>query len=33
MYGFPNNVSYACDPSAHLDVPSIGFVYVSVCRK
>ena len=23
----------ACDPSAHLSVPSIGFVYVLVCRK
>ena len=24
---------YACDPSVHLSVPSIGFVYVFVCRK
>ena len=23
----------ACDPSVHLNVPSIGFVYVFVCRK
>ena len=23
----------ACDPSLHLSVPSIGFVYVFVCRK
>ena len=23
----------ACDPSVHLCVPSIGFVYVFVCRK
>ena len=23
----------ACDPSEHLSVPSIGFVYVFVCRK
>ena len=23
----------ACDPSMHLSVPSIGFVYVFVCRK
>ena len=23
----------ACDPSVHLSVPSIGFVYVFVCRK
>ena len=23
---------YACDPSVHLSVPSIGFVYVFVCR-
>ena len=22
-----------CDPSMHLSVPSIGFVYVFVCRK
>ena len=22
-----------CDPSVHLDVPSIGFIYVCVCRK
>ena len=22
-----------CDPSVHLSVPSIGFVYVFVCRK
>ena len=26
-------VCCACDPSAHLSVPSIGFVYVFVCRK
>ena len=26
-------VCWACDPSVHLDVPSIGFVYVCVCRK
>ena len=25
--------SCACDPSVHLSVPSIGFVYVFVCRK
>ena len=24
---------WACDPSVHLDAPSIGFVYVFVCRK
>ena len=23
----------ACDPSVHLSVPSIGFVYVFVCWK
>ena len=23
----------ACDPSVYLRVPSIGFVYVFVCRK
>ena len=23
----------ACDQSVHLSVPSIGFVYVFVCRK
>ena len=23
----------ACDPSVHLSIPSIGFVYVYVCRK
>ena len=23
----------ACDPSVNLSVPSIGFVYVFVCRK
>ena len=23
----------ACDPNVHLNVPSIGFVYVFVCRK
>ena len=23
----------ACDPSVHLCIPSIGFVYVFVCRK
>ena len=26
-------VCCACDPSVHLYVPSIGFVYVCVCRK
>ena len=26
-------VCCACDPSVHLSVPSIGFVYVFVCRK
>ena len=25
MYGLPKNVRGACDPSAHLSVPSIGF--------
>ena len=25
--------SCACDPSVHLSVPSIGFVYVFVCQK
>ena len=25
--------SFACDPSVHLDVLSIGLVYVCVCRK
>ena len=29
MYG----ACRACDPSVHLSVPSIGFVYVFVCRK
>ena len=29
MYGLPKGVCCACDPSVHLDVPSIGFV----CRK
>ena len=24
---------FACDPNVHLSVPSIGFVYVCVCRK
>ena len=24
--------SCACDPSVHLSIPSIGFVYVFVCR-
>ena len=24
---------YACDPSVHLTVPSIGFVYVFACRE
>ena len=29
-----NEYAYcACDPSVHLCVPSIGFVYVFVCRK
>ena len=29
MYGLPKNVRVcACDPSVHLSVPSIGFVYV-----
>ena len=23
----------ACDPSVHLSIPSIGFVYVFACRK
>ena len=23
----------ACDPSMHLSIPSMGFVYVFVCRK
>ena len=23
----------ACDPSVHVSVPSIGFVYVFVCRN
>ena len=26
-------VCCACDPSVNLDVPSIGFVYVCVCRQ
>ena len=26
-------VCCACDPSVHLDVLSIGFVFVCVCRK
>ena len=26
-------VCCACDPSVHLSVSSIGFVYVFVCRK
>ena len=26
-------VCSACDPSVHLSVPSIGFVYVFGCRK
>ena len=31
----PNNecACCTCDPSVHLSVPSIGFVYVFVCRK
>ena len=33
MYGLPKSVCCACDPSLYLDVPSIGFVCVSVCRK
>ena len=27
------SVCCGCDPSVHLIVPSIGFVYVFVCRK
>ena len=34
MYGLPKNVCCVCDPSIHLDVPSIGFVCVGcACRK
>ena len=33
MYGLPKNVRGACYPSVYLSVPSIGFVYVFVCRK
>ena len=33
MYGLPNNARVVCDPSVHLDVPSIGVVYVFVCRE
>ena len=33
MYGLPKNVYCACDPNVHLDIPSIVFVCVSVCRK
>ena len=32
MYGLPKNVRVV-PPSVHLSVPSIGFVYVFVCRK
>ena len=32
MYGLLKNVC-ACDPSQHLDAPSICFVCVFVCRK
>ena len=29
-----NECTYcACDPSVHLSAPSIGFVYIFVCRK
>ena len=31
MYGRPKNVCCVCDPSVHLDVPSICFVCVFVC--
>ena len=27
------SIECACDPSVHLRVPSIGFVYGFVCRK
>ena len=30
---FQKCVGCACDPSVHLSVPSICFVYVFVCRK
>ena len=30
---FQRSACCACDPSVHLRVPSIGFVYVFVCRK
>ena len=33
MYGLPKNVCDACDPRVHIDVPSIGFVYVCVCMS
>ena len=31
--GGPKNACCVCDPSVHLSVPSIGFVYVFVCLK
>ena len=33
VWSFNECVCCACDPSMHLDVPFIGFVYVCVCRK
>ena len=29
----PSSNECACDPSVHLNVTSIGFVYVFACRK
>ena len=33
VFGLPKNACCDCDPSVHLSVPSIGFVYVFVFRK
>ena len=33
VWSFKECACCACDPSVHLSVPSIGFVYVFVCRK
>ena len=33
VWSFKECVCCACDPSVHLHVPAIGFVYVFVCRK
>ena len=33
MYGLLNSVCCACDPSMHLDAPSICCACIFVCRK